>query len=172
MSASRTACDTGIGTAGPIISVSWIPVFTTESPRRPRNAFGQRNAERRPGTLRELVRSHRVVGVTQPPEDFGIAQVLRGEDVEAVSLPHGVLPDGGEAVGRWNEAAPEIGDGAAIGSRERRRPDPVVAAVGGGLTRPRGSLEQPLEWSGLGMPPMARPLWLPGWSCPATALLC
>src|SRR2546428_11777992 len=98
-----------MGSAGPIIRVSWIPVFTAESPRRPRNALGQRDAQNRSWSLGELVRSHRVVGIAEPPEHFGIAQVLRGEDVEAVYRPNGVLADGSQALGRWNEAVPARG---------------------------------------------------------------
>ena len=60
----------------------------------------------------QVVRLDGAVGVADQPEHQRIAEILRGDQVEAVALLHGVLRDGGEvgSARLGHDAARQIGD--------------------------------------------------------------
>src|SRR5262249_46215867 len=120
VSASRMSCETGSGTAGPIISVRGTPV----SIRRPPDALGQGDEHPATDGLDQLVGAERGVRVAQPPEQLGVAQVPGGQVVEPVPLCNRVLLDHGEPLRRRDEAAPEEHDQPAVGRGDRVRLGP------------------------------------------------
>src|SRR5829696_140544 len=79
VSASSTSRGTGMGTAGPIIRVRWTPL----SIGRPRDAFRQGDAQPAAGSLDQFFWPHRAIGVADAPEELWIAQVVRGDLVQA-----------------------------------------------------------------------------------------
>src|SRR5262249_38261812 len=93
--ASITSCGTGSGTTGPIIRLRW----TFLSIRRPRHAFGKRDADARARRLGQLLGTQDAVRVAEPPELLGIAQELRGQGVGPFALHDHVLLEHVEALG-------------------------------------------------------------------------
>src|ERR1043165_5790226 len=154
--ASRTSWLTGTGTAGPIISDIWMPL----SIRSPRHALGQRDPDDGTDLLGELRGAHDAVGIADAPELQRIAEVARGDVVEALALAERVQGQQREAVRPRQEAAGQIDDGRLVRPVDLQRGDAVIAAaVGkrGGLQR--RSLQDLLEDVGRcahGMPPMPR----------------
>src|SRR5947209_14091641 len=82
VSASMTALGAGSGAAGPIIRVSRTPLSIGGS----RDAFRQCNAQPPAGRLGQLVRAHGAVGVADAPELLRVAQVLRRDVVQPLTL--------------------------------------------------------------------------------------
>src|SRR4051794_32764910 len=113
-SASSTSCETGMGTAGPIMRVRLIPFSTalvlrctghaaTRGPRvaetypgvaacslRPGDAFRQGDADDRAGLL-QLFRIQQGVRIAYAPELLGIADEVRGDNIEPFAFGHTVL---------------------------------------------------------------------------------
>src|SRR5262245_32865244 len=119
VSESITDCGAGMGTAGPINSVRWIPLCTgrcscgcvlRSAHRRRRHAFGQRDAQTAPDFLGELVRPHGTIGVADAPELLRVVEIARRDVVETIALRDHVLLQQRETFRRRHEAAPEIDD--------------------------------------------------------------
>src|SRR6185312_6051902 len=134
VSASSTSCGTGTGTTGPTSSVRCTP----SSMRHPRDAFGQGDAQLFPDRRGQLVRAQRAIRVAQPPELFGIAQVLRRDVVQPLALRHAMPLQQGEVFRRRHEAAPQVRHRGAVGAHEARGGRQRVAA-GGREVRGHGS---------------------------------
>src|SRR6476646_2678188 len=79
VSASRTSFDTGIGTAGPIISVRLIPL---RSNRPSGNAGRQADAQNASDRGCKFFRAHGAIGVTYAPEKLRVAEILRGQNIK------------------------------------------------------------------------------------------
>src|SRR5512142_3402068 len=103
---------TGTGTAGPIISVMWIPL----SIRAPRHARGQRDPDDVTDLLRQLGRTHDAVRVADAPELQRVTEVARGDVVEPLAFADGVQRQERETIRRRNEAAYEIDDWRLVGA--------------------------------------------------------
>src|SRR5258705_4623510 len=99
----------GTGRPGPINSV----ICTLLSIARRGNALRQRDADAFSG-LRELQRIDDAVGVADAPVLLRIAEVLRGDGVDALSLLRAVLDEQREMFERRKETAADVGDLAAV----------------------------------------------------------
>src|SRR5262249_46020467 len=107
--ASMTARGGVSGTNGPIIRLN----CTLSSIRHSWNTLGCGDLEYSAGGLYELEGINGTVGVAYQPEDQWIAEIFRGDQVKAGSVPHCTLGDVGK-VGRSglrNNTGREIGDG-------------------------------------------------------------
>src|SRR6266511_4031491 len=123
--ASVTGCGTGTAIVGPIISVS---VKLPSAIGRSRDALGQRDPQPPPHRLRQLLRPHRTVGVRDPPELLGVAEVFRGDVVQSVAVHDGVLEQQHEPVRLRHEAPPQVDDRPARTGLELGGLDVRVAA--------------------------------------------
>src|SRR5690242_3793436 len=101
----------GIGTAGPIISVSWILPLSI---RRPRHALRGGDGEDSAWRFRQRRRAQLTIAVADAPEQFRIAEELRGEVVEAIAGDDAVRADQRETLRLRREAALEIVDLATV----------------------------------------------------------
>src|SRR5882672_4236533 len=85
--ASRTDFDTGSGTAGPIMSVRLIPLSILRS----RYSLWQTNTKHPANRGDQVLRTHRSIRVGDSPEQFRIADILRGDHIQSFSLRNAVL---------------------------------------------------------------------------------
>src|SRR5688572_26807478 len=99
-SASSTKRGAGTGTAGPIMSVRWMP-FNMRGRllgARGRHALRQRDANHVAGSRGEIVRTQRAVGIAHAPELFRIANVAGGQDIEPLPFDDEVLVEESEVL--------------------------------------------------------------------------
>src|SRR5262249_25671195 len=100
VSASITARGGVSGMNGPINRrSSTLSSIRLSDIRRPRHAQRRRDVQHLAGGGHEIVGVDRAVGIADQPEDQRVAEVLRGDQIEAIALPYRVLRDGGE-IGR------------------------------------------------------------------------
>src|SRR5262249_50975216 len=88
--ASTTGCGAGTATTGPTSSVRWTRLSTGASG----DALGERDPQPPPDPLGQLLGAEGGVRVADPPRELGIAELGRGDQVEAVALGDGHLADG------------------------------------------------------------------------------
>src|SRR5271157_3042277 len=151
-SASSMALGTATGMNGPIMRLSW----TFLSIGRARDALGHRDGDLRPGGFHQLMRADGAVGVAQDPEEQGIPEVGRGQQIQPVALLDRV---GGQrrivrAPGLRDKALRHVRDGLAAGRLVRECAGGVVPAVRRERHRlDRAHVDQGLEGIVHGIPP-------------------
>src|SRR6266480_506651 len=98
--------------------------------RRPRYAFGQRDAQPAADGFCEFVRTYRAVRVAHAPKLFGIAKKTRGDVVETVALDDNVFLEQRKIFRRRHEAALEKNNRASVRRLERGGFEIVITARG------------------------------------------
>jgi hypothetical protein len=127
VSASRTSFDTGIGTAGPIISVRLMPLRSNRSSGNAGRQADAQNASHHGG---KFFRAHGAIGVTYAPEKLRVAEILRGQNIKPVNLTDRVLLQLRQCRGLRDKAPANESHGSARRRDECGRFDALITAVG------------------------------------------
>ena len=83
----------------------------------------------RPSGSSKFVRPNCPVGVADSPELLRVAEILRGNVVEALAFGHGVFLQQREILRRRNEAPPQVGDLGSVRHRQAGERRFVITAV-------------------------------------------
>src|SRR5258706_8086928 len=110
-SASITSRGIGTGTPGPIINCR---TYGASDIGKARDAFRQRQRQAAADGVGQVGGSQRAVRVTDPPEELGVAEILRGDVIEAFALRHRVRAEHRQRFGLRHEAAPDVDDRDAV----------------------------------------------------------